>query len=222
MVGRRVYTPRVQGSRDSQVRSHEAVRERWQEERASHYGSARFRGRAADRDPRIVTELLDRHEVHGPVLDVPCGTGRLRAALEARGSTYFGADSSAAMIGEASEPSGLVVADAARLPFADASFEAIVACRLLHHLGDSEVRVRMLREWARVSRRLVVASFWDSNSWHAWRRRVGLRKDTSTRRAISKETLRSELEMAGLRPLGFRHTLRFVSQQAFFAAEKRG
>lgn len=168
-----------------------------------------------------MTELLDRHEVHGPVLDVPCGTGRLRTALEARGSTYFGADSSAAMLTEAANPAGLVVADALHLPFADASVEAVVACRLLHHLANPETRVRMLREWARVSRRLVVASFWDSSSWHAWRRRVGLREDTSTRRAISRRTLRAELDAAGLELLGFRHTLRFVSQQAFFAAEKR-
>ncbi len=154
------------------------------------------------------------------MLDVPCGTGRLRSALSTEDGAYFGVDASLSMLQEAEDGSRLVAADALRLPFSAGSFDVVVACRLFHHLGEAEVRVALARELARVSSRLVVASFWDSASLHALRRRVGLKRDSSTRRSLPKKTLSAELESAGLRVLEWSHSFRFISQQAFFVAEK--
>jgi SAM-dependent methyltransferase len=206
------------------------VRGRWQTEGAgSHYSIRRFRDpRAAQRDPVLVERILDLQGVRPslqPVLDVPCGTGRLRGVLERRGMRYVGADVSHAMLAEAAtdRDAALVLADAEHLPFAENSFDVVVCCRLLHHLHDEEVLESVVRELVRVSSRMVIASFWDSASWHAWRRRVGLRRGEgpSGRRAVSKRTLRRVFDESGAGIVDFHHSFRFVSQQTFAVALKR-
>jgi SAM-dependent methyltransferase len=206
------------------------VRTRWQAEDAgSHYAIRRFRDpRAALRDPLLVQRILDLHGVRPslkPVLDVPCGTGRLRSVLERRGMRYVGTDVSPSMLAEAAtaRDASLVRADAERLPFVEDSFDVVVCCRLLHHLQDEEVLESVVRELVRVSARMVIASFWDSASWHAWRRRMGLRRDEGPRgrRAVSKRTLRRVFDEAGAGIVGFHHSFRFVSQQTFAVALKR-
>ena len=117
----------------------------------------------------------------------------------------------------------LVRGDAFRLPFAGGAFEAVVACRFLHHLHGEDDLLRAVAELVRVSSRLVVASFWDAASLPAWRRRLGLAKDEgpSGRRAHPKRAIRAAFEAAGARVVGFRHSFRFVSQQTFAAAVVR-
>lgn len=206
------------------------VRARWQSEDAgARYAIRRFRDpRAALRDPMLVERILDLHGVRPslkPVLDVPCGTGRLRGVLERRGMRYVGADVSSTMLAEAASDvdAALVLADAERLPFAEDSFDVVVCCRLLHHLQDEDVLESVVRELVRVSSRMVIASFWDSGSWHAWRRRVGLRRGEgpSGRRAVSKRVLRRVFDESGAGIVDFHHSFRFVSQQTFAVAIKR-
>ncbi len=206
------------------------VRARWQTEDAgARYAIRRFRDpRAALRDPMLVERILDMHGVRPalkPVLDVPCGTGRLRGVLERRGMRYVGTDVSATMLAEpaVTHDAALVLADAERLPFAEDSFDVVVCCRLLHHLQDEEVMESVVRELVRVSSRMVIASFWDSASWHAWRRRVGLRRNEGPtgRRAVSKRTLRRVFDESGAGIVDFHHSFRFVSQQTFAVAIKR-
>jgi SAM-dependent methyltransferase len=198
--------------------------------------------RRAARDPRMVRRLLDRARVHDAViLDAPCGAGRLLAGLAGRARRLVGLDVSAAMLAEArsaaaaacADPPGslagepardgdapraaLVRGDLARLPFRDASFDAVVCCRLLHHLADPEELRAAVRELVRVSRGLVLASFWDAGSLAGWRRpRPG-----AGRRAQPKAELRAAFAAAGAEVTGFAHGVRFVSQQTFLLAEVR-
>ena len=117
-----------------------------------------------------------------------------------------------------------VQASAWALPFADDSFGTVLCCRLLHHLAEPERRAGLVRELVRVSSDLVLASFWDAASLHAWRRRLGLRRGRhpDRRTAVALHVLRAEFEAAGAEVLEVRHSLRFVSSQAFLAARKRG
>lgn len=194
---------------------------------------ARYRGRrwrskrAQERDPKLVARLL-RDVVHhdaarGFILDTPSGTGRLRGALEATGARYVGVELSADMQRHADDGSGLVRGDARHLPFADRTFDAVVCCRLLHHLRHDEERAALLAELVRVSRAWVLVSFWDAASWHAWRRRRGLRRAAHPdhRQPLERGHLRALLEAAGADPIAYRHSLRFVSPQAFVAARRR-
>jgi SAM-dependent methyltransferase len=64
----------------------------------------------------------------GRLLDVGCGTGAHTAAFAERGWTVVGTDVSEQMLGYARERGVEVVrADAAALPFPDASFDAVVS-----------------------------------------------------------------------------------------------
>lgn len=203
---------------------------KWQDANAGrHYAGARWSSaRSALRDPLLVERILAGHAVRPglkPVLDAPCGTGRLRPMLERRGLRYVGVDISAPMLGEAQSAgaSGLVQGSVARLPFQDDSFDVVVCVRLLHHLHETEELALAVNELVRVSHRLVVASFWDAASLHAVRRSMGLRRTEGPRgrRAIQKRRLRALFDAAGAEVVGFHHSFRFVSQQAFVVAHKK-
>ncbi|MBL8857461.1 MAG: class I SAM-dependent methyltransferase [Planctomycetes bacterium] len=206
------------------------VRSKWSNaEAGARYALNRWRDpRAALRDPMLVERILDRHGVRPamrPVLDVPCGTGRLRGVIERRQMRYVGVDVSLPMLHEAQrlDASGWMQAEVERLPFQDDSFDVVVCCRLLHHLRTPDQIEAVVQELTRVSRRMVIASFWDSASLHALRRRVGLRRSEGPtgRRAVSKRMLRQVFDASGAEVVGFHYSFRFVSQQTFAVALKR-
>ncbi|MFO0889993.1 MAG: methyltransferase domain-containing protein [Isosphaeraceae bacterium] len=104
------------------------------------------------------------------ILDVGCGLGEdaaALAALVAPGGAVVGVDSSRAMIEAARERHGGVaglsfeVAEAASLPFEDASFDACRVDRVLQHVADPAPAVR---DMARVLRPGGVLVAYD-NDW---------------------------------------------------------
>jgi SAM-dependent methyltransferase len=202
------------------------VAAKWSSDGAGErYATQRFRAESArQRDPRMVGAILRGHGVRGRVLDVPCGSGRLGGALAKHARQLVGADVSRAMLdgARAAEHRMLVCADAAHLPFADRSFDVVVCCRLLHHLREREQLERVVAELARVSDRLIVASFWDAASLPAWRVRLGLKRGEGPRgrAAIARGELERALDAAGARAVEYRHSFRFVSQQTFVVAER--
>jgi demethylmenaquinone methyltransferase/2-methoxy-6-polyprenyl-1,4-benzoquinol methylase len=114
-------------------------------------------------DPRWRAFLVSRLVV-GPsdtVLDVATGTGAVAAELVRRsGCSVVGVDQSAQMLAEArrrvSERVRLVLGDAERLPFPDASFDGLTVTYLLRYVDDP---AGTLRELARVVRpRRTIAS----------------------------------------------------------------
>lgn len=195
---------------------------------ARQAGSNRKSRRSALRDPAIVERILARQGARPglrPVLDAPCGTGRLRGVFERRSMRYVGVDVSMPMLREArsGEGAGLVMAVVDRLPFRDDSFDVVLCCRLLHHLEEAEEAEAVVRELVRVAHRLVIVSFWDRASLHAWRARVGLRRAEAPRgrRSLSKRAVKRLFESAGAEIVAFHHSFRFVSQQTFAVALKR-
>lgn len=233
------------------ARSELPVADRWRRAGdGAHYAGERFSSRRArERDPRLVTRLLDALPPGAApirsVLDVPCGGGRLKPALLRLGGAspprWTGVDASEEMLAAVPRQGAVgedlqgdlqrdlqgetVRADAAALPFPDDSFDLVVCCRLLHHLPEAAARRAVLAELVRVSRDLIVASYWDAASFQAWRRRtrgpLRRRRGPETRRAVPWAELREELGGAGASPVRRAHSLRFVSQQAFFLARKR-
>jgi len=206
---------------------HPSPESKWQSERgADHYARARFRtARAQARDPRMVAAILRRYGAAGPctLLDAPCGSGRLTPWLEQQGCVTTGVDVSRSMLEHAREGTGrrLVQASAAHLPFENGSFDHVVCCRLLHHLHEGEARLEVVRELVRVSRELVIASFWDSASLPQWRLRMGLKSaGPGDRRAVTRAHVADLFRQAGARVLAFRFSFRLVSQQVFAVARK--
>lgn len=206
-----------------------SVREKWQGPGAgAHYAGGRWSSEEKrQRDPRRLAALLARHlepRARACVLDAPCGTGRLHAPL-ARHGRYVGLDVSRAMLSTAhsGEARGalLLAGDVEHLPFRSASFDAVVCCRLLHHLAEPAALARVVAELARVSRGLVIASFWDAHSLPAWRRRVFPGARAPRRHAHPRAELAAAFERAGAEVLAFEPTLRFLARQTFVVARKR-
>jgi SAM-dependent methyltransferase len=208
-----------------------AVSEKWLAANSGeHYARARFRGtRAAERDPSLVERCLRAHAALPleSVLDAPCGTARLRPRLARHARRYVGVDVSDEMLTAAlrgaGAPGSVVRGDLAALPFRDGSFDAVVSCRLLHHVASREARLAIARELLRVSRDLVVASFWDASSLPGMRRRLGLKRSEGPggRIAVARSEIADVFTEAGGVVLGFRHSFRFISQQTFIAVAKR-
>jgi ubiquinone/menaquinone biosynthesis C-methylase UbiE len=197
-------------------------REAWQDPASGDRYLHRWsHSRRARRDPLLVERALARHEIGAGdlVLDLPCGTGRLRSAVAARGAQYVGADISPSMASAArAAASGrILLAAAEQLPFADASFAAVICCRLLHHIPDPDLLGRTIAELVRVSSGLVVASFWDHASLEARLHRWRIRRPSS-RVAHRKELIERLFRAAGAPVTSYTAAWPHLSKQVFAIA----
>lgn len=101
----------------------------------------------------------------GLALDLGCGTGTAGGGLVRSGMTVIGADLSIPCLEVAARRLNAVArVDAAHLPFADASFDAVVSRGALHHLDDPHAA---LAELARVMKPGARALFMDPREY-AW------------------------------------------------------
>lgn len=200
------------------------------------YDQSRFgqgKGRARN---RLVLDAVNRALDcaaglgHPPqsVLDLPCGTGRLIPLMQERRASYVGSDISWEMMGEAfkrmSDLDGstrpFVRCDAERLPFEEATFDAVVSLRFMFHLPP-EVRVKILREMGRVSRRWVMFDARTRYSvnflWRSVRRLWGrpLDSDYFTRAVIERDA-----QAAGLRVVKIFPARPYLSDWWIVLAEK--
>jgi SAM-dependent methyltransferase len=100
------------------------------------------------------------------ILDLPCGTGRFTGALAREGFEIVGSDISIEMLHKAAgipdgrQPAirGYVQANAEHLPLRNDSLDCVVSIRFMMHV-DPATRIRMLREFGRVSRRWVIVDY---------------------------------------------------------------
>jgi SAM-dependent methyltransferase len=106
----------------------------------------------------VLPWALDGEEIHGDVLELGSGSGAISEALLDRSpairltATDFDASmvaTTARSIARFGERGTARQADAADLPFADASFDAVLALLMLHHVGEWR---RALAESCRVLR----------------------------------------------------------------------
>ena len=91
----------------------------------------------------------------GLALEVGCGEGRVMRALSARGHRAIGLDASRALARSArgaDATGGYVVGDAAQLPFADGTFDLVVAYNSLQTMRRFDDMARAVSEAARVLR----------------------------------------------------------------------
>ena len=131
------------------------------------------------RDEQLARKALALADQPTLVLDLPCGAGRFWPLLaEQNNRVIIGADNSAGMldIARASQPRAIV--DRVRLmqtsafdiDLPDRSVDCIFSMRLMHHIGESEHRLAMLREFHRVTRDTVILSLWVDGNYKAWKR----------------------------------------------------
>ena len=91
------------------------------------------------------------------VLDAGCGNGRHALLVPQEGHQLVGLDLSRKLVEIArakvhSEKAGWVEGAIEKLPFKDASFDAVTALAVLHHVRGQRERVAVLKEFVRVLR----------------------------------------------------------------------
>jgi ubiquinone/menaquinone biosynthesis C-methylase UbiE len=118
--------------------------------------------RAVYRGPQdaVVARLAARRAKR--VLDLGCGTGQLAARVrrELRGTRVVGCDFSTGMLHRARARDripGWVQGDACRLPFRDASFDAVVSTEAFHWFPDRRKALAEIRRVLRPGGQLLLA-----------------------------------------------------------------
>lgn len=207
-----------------------------------HYKNVEV-ARAYDRSrfsslPGRVFDHMERHTIlkcfgkvpaGSTVVDVPCGTGRLAAALLERGYRVHGMDISAAMLAVAEEKLhgyqdrfSFEVADVKHAPARPDAYDAALCARVLMHFTLDE-QVEFLTAVACLSSSIVVINHSLDSPYQRFRRRVkrllGDRHDPA-RCPVSNADIKVLLQRAGLRELHRRRLFRLVSEAVYIVAEK--
>jgi len=209
---------------------------------ATTYDSSRFLSARGQKRNRLTLAAIQRAfdkaaSLGTPIrscLDLPCGTGRLFPWLLQRQLRFVGADISLEMMKAAGSKGditnggvvslALVQCDGESLPFKGQSLDAVFSIRFMFHV-PKEVRIQILQEMARVSRRWLIVDFrhcynvrWCFRRlWHALRlaRHMG--------EVWSRASLYRQAAEAGLRLVGFfspRRGLAFFSDKWIVLLEK--
>ena len=111
-------------------------------------------------DPEYVEQILpmaaERLRGCRRVLDVGCGEGQVSRLAASQGSAVVGVDPTWAQVAVADRRGGgarFASADAAALPFADETFDAVVACLVFEHVREMDAAIgevaRVLRPGGR-------------------------------------------------------------------------
>lgn len=176
--------------------------------RASQYPTAFNNSLRQQCERRTLKKLIAMIPDRSHVLDLPCGTGRVTRLILEEGHRVIAGDSAAQMLAlaerELSVPfpgTDFRLMEAADTGIPDKCVDAIICNRLFHHFSESAVRISVLREFARISRELVIVSF--SNSFGldvTWQRLTRWVQRRALRHyfPISMEMFQSEFAEAGL------------------------
>ncbi len=166
------------------------------------------------RDEQLARKALRIAGEPKSVLDLPCGAGRFWPVLaENSGRTIIGADNSADMVAVALEHCPQAIASrvsafqtsAFSIEMQDNAVECIFSMRLMHHIGQPEHRVAMLKEFHRVSRDTVILSLWVDGNLKAYQRRKSEerhpRGPNQNRFVIPAKVIEQEFAQSGFKVL---------------------
>jgi SAM-dependent methyltransferase len=166
------------------------------------------------RECAMVHEALRMAGNPSSILDMPCGTGRFWDVLaEDPERIIHAGDNSQAMIDVAlahRAPEVVVRIHAFRasafaIPLTDGLVESAFCSRFMHHLSQSEDRMRLLKELGRVARESVILSMWVDGNLQAGRRQArDARRQLSPhhRVVIPAATVEAEFAASGFTVVG--------------------
>jgi SAM-dependent methyltransferase len=148
----------------------------------------------------------------GRTLEVGCGEGRVTRDLAARGHAVTALDASPTLVAAAAEhdPGGTyLVGDACDLPFADASFELVIAYNVLMDVEDMPAAVREAARVLTPTGRFCACVTHPAADAGAWR----LARDAQEQNYLAGGTFDFDEERDGLRIrwTGHRHPLEHYS-----------
>ena len=176
-------------------------------EGAQNYIAERFgksqRGKYKDEQERLFArELVELIGTKGSIADIAAGPGRFYDVFKNQEFLLsLDLDPNMLAVIKDNHPDRskgkLVIADATQIALADNCVDLSFCMRLFHHIAESEVRTSILLELARVSRQWVAVSYYRTESWSYWRRKIS-RKSVPGNPIPSKQFF-DEAESAGLK-----------------------
>jgi len=170
------------------------------------------------RDEQLARKALTLAGDPTLVLDLPCGAGRFWPLLaEQSNRVIIAADNSPDMleVACAAHPRELlarvrtVQTSAFDIALPTRAVDCVFCMRLLHHIGEAEHRLAMLREFHRVTRDTVIVSLWVDGNFKAWKRARlerdrtrGARRAIQNRFVVPARTVEAEFRASGFEILG--------------------
>jgi ubiquinone/menaquinone biosynthesis C-methylase UbiE len=160
------------------------------------------------------------------LLDMPCGTGKLGAALCGYPVKIVAADLSLQMMVLASaeySPGkllGFMRFDARNIPLGAGSIDHIVCLRLFHRL-PYDVRAKVLKEFRRIVKSSLIVSYSYISPFQTLRNSIRRLYDRE-KQSFYHETIaniESELRETGFSPLKLRHVLFGASSEIVILSE---
>ncbi len=144
------------------------------------------------------------------VLEIGCGIGLLIQRLRPLFDDVWGIDPSISSLGQAAARDGrMIAADGVRTPFADESFDMVIAVCVLHHVPVDQ-RAAFLAEAARITRRDGLVMLCEHNPWNPLTRIVVGRCELDRDAVLLSQTeARRRLTAAGLSNIRSRYILFF-------------
>lgn len=168
------------------------------------------------------------------VLDLPCGAGRFWSLLaEEPERELYAADNSENMVAVAdrSHPPAirnrfkLFQTSAFAIDLPDEAVESVFCMRLLHHIGTTEHRAQILKEFHRVSRNTVCLSLWVDGNYKANRRRKLEQKRSGknyqNRFVVERAVIEREFRASGFEIVGHADFLPRLHMWRTYVLKKR-
>ncbi len=158
--------------------------------------------RRADPELADTLAILLALPATGRGLDLACGSGNYTAAMATRGGIWTGLDESATMLAQARQtavPVNWVRGDAAMLPFADGSFDALLCALAIHHFAALDAPFAQAQRVLRAGGRFVIFTAFAEQMPAYW---LGRYFPRMMARSIEKMPARAAVHSA-LRGAGF-------------------
>lgn len=136
--------------------------------------------RVTDREIMRLKQLLASQPRCRRLLDLPCGGGRVSAPLAEVTDSLIQADIGLSQVLMARQVMGAgsqgnitwLTASAFTIPLKDDAVDGVLCNRLTHHLPSNAEQERLIEELLRVSKRFVILSYYDHNSFKSLGRRL--------------------------------------------------
>ena len=168
------------------------------------------------------------------VLDLPCGAGRFWPVLaENPKRQVIGADNSQDMLDIALEHSEAEIksrfrvfqTSAFQIDMPDSSVDNIFCMRLIHHIGHSEHRLLMLREFFRVTKDTLIISLWVDGNYKSYKRKKleqrNPRGPNQNRFVIPAKQIEKEFAQSGFEVLDFLDFIPYYAMWRVYILRKK-
>lgn len=195
------------------------------------YGGRTSKRATTQRESRLIQRHLQSQPACGTILDLPCGGGRLSAAIAAAApdAVLIEADIGLGQVAYARDHrlgdgrQVFITASGFHIPVRDGGVDAAVCVRLFHHLPAVAEQERLLGELLRVARRFVILTFFDYYSVKNTLRRVRAPFNGKPPKiTLEPEWLRTEARARGAEVVAMPHLFWLSSGHRYALLRKTG